>query len=185
MWRDEGALVFNGPDEQLLSGLAAGAAGGIGGTYAAMPELYLEIFRCFKAGEMEKGREVQNLQDVLHPGQHVRRHQGDPPPSGRAGYRRRPGASAGAGARRSGHHCSGPRDDPGRYREILLSEPPAFPWKSGGFVCGEDGPQSSLGRVLPGTRGRAPLQRGLAHPLQGLLHRRNLDDKDGDGRLRQ
>ena len=28
MWRDEGAVVFNGPDEQLLSGLAAGAAGG-------------------------------------------------------------------------------------------------------------------------------------------------------------
>ena len=37
MWRDEGALVFNGPDEQLLSGLAAGAVGGIGGTYGAMP----------------------------------------------------------------------------------------------------------------------------------------------------
>ena len=60
MWRDEGALAFNGPDEQLLSGLAAGAAGGIGGTYAAMPELYLEIFRCFQAGELAKGREVQN-----------------------------------------------------------------------------------------------------------------------------
>lgn len=60
MWRDEGVLVFNGPDEQLLSGLAAGAAGGIGGTYAAMPELYLEISRCFHAGELEKGREVQN-----------------------------------------------------------------------------------------------------------------------------
>ncbi len=60
MWRDEGALVFNGPDEQLLSGLAAGASGGIGGTYAAMPELYLEIFRCFHAGELAKGREVQN-----------------------------------------------------------------------------------------------------------------------------
>ena len=60
MWRDEGALAFNGPDEQLLSGLAAGAVGGIGGTYAAMPELYLEIYRCFQAGEREKGREVQN-----------------------------------------------------------------------------------------------------------------------------
>ena len=60
MWKDEGAIVFNGPDEQLLSGLAAGAIGGIGGTYAAMPELYLEIFRCFQAGELAKGREVQN-----------------------------------------------------------------------------------------------------------------------------
>ena len=60
MWRDEGALVFNGPDEQLLSGLAAGAAGGIGGTYGAMPELYLEIFRCFQNGELERGREIQN-----------------------------------------------------------------------------------------------------------------------------
>ena len=60
MWRDEGAVVFNGPDEQLLSGLAAGAIGGIGGTYAAMPELYLEILRCFQTGELEKGREVQN-----------------------------------------------------------------------------------------------------------------------------
>ncbi len=57
MWHDEGAVVFNGPDEQLLSGLAAGA---VGGTYAAMPELYLEIFRCFQAGELAKGREVQN-----------------------------------------------------------------------------------------------------------------------------
>ena len=60
MWRDEGVLVFNGPDEQLLSGLAAGACGGIGGTYAAMPELILGIFRCFGAGELEKGRALQN-----------------------------------------------------------------------------------------------------------------------------
>ena len=60
MWHDEGAVVFNGPDEQLLSGLAAGAIGGIGGTYGAMPELYLRIFRLFHEGGMEDGRQVQN-----------------------------------------------------------------------------------------------------------------------------
>ena len=60
MWRDEGALVFNGPDEQLLSGLAAGAVGGIGGTYAAMPELYLAIYRLFHEGKIAKAREIQD-----------------------------------------------------------------------------------------------------------------------------
>lgn len=60
MWRDEGAFVFNGPDEQLLSGLAAGAGGGIGGTYGAMPELYLKVFELYQVGDMAKGREVQN-----------------------------------------------------------------------------------------------------------------------------
>jgi len=60
MWRDEGALVFNGPDEQLLSGLAAGAAGGIGGTYAAMPELYLKIFSLFHEGRIDEAREIQD-----------------------------------------------------------------------------------------------------------------------------
>ncbi len=60
MWRDEGAIVFNGPDEQLLSGLVAGAIGGIGGTYAAMPELYLAIYRLVKQGEIAKAREIQD-----------------------------------------------------------------------------------------------------------------------------
>ena len=60
MWTDEGAFVFNGPDEQLLSGLAAGAGGGIGGTYGAMPELYLKVFELYQAGDMAKGWEVQN-----------------------------------------------------------------------------------------------------------------------------
>ena len=60
MWRDEGVIVFNGPDEQLLSGLAAGAIGGIGGTYGAMPELYLKIRELFLAGKMEEAREIQN-----------------------------------------------------------------------------------------------------------------------------
>ena len=60
MWRDEGAIVFNGPDEQLISGLVMGATGGIGGTYGAMPELYNELFRCVKDGQMDKALEIQN-----------------------------------------------------------------------------------------------------------------------------
>ena len=66
MWRDEGIkknrefMVFNGPDEQLISGLVMGATGGIGGTYGAMPELYVELYRCVKAGEMAKALEIQN-----------------------------------------------------------------------------------------------------------------------------
>ena len=60
MWIDEGAIVFNGPDEQLISGLVMGAVGGIGGTYSVMPQLYVELYRCVKAGEMAKALEIQN-----------------------------------------------------------------------------------------------------------------------------
>ncbi len=60
MWKDEGAIVFNGPDEQLICGLAMGAIGGIGGTYGAMPELYIEMRRAFLAGELLKAQEMQN-----------------------------------------------------------------------------------------------------------------------------
>ncbi len=59
-WRRTGALVFNGPDEQLLPGLAAGAVGGIGGTYAVMPELYLAIYRLYKQGDLATAREIQD-----------------------------------------------------------------------------------------------------------------------------
>ena len=66
MWRDEAIkqnrefVVFNGPDEQLISGLVMGAVGGIGGTYGAMPRLYVELYRCVKAGELAKALEIQN-----------------------------------------------------------------------------------------------------------------------------
>lgn len=60
MFRDAGAIVFNGPDEQLLAGLAIGAVGGIGGTYGVMPELYIRIRELFLAGKMEQAREIQN-----------------------------------------------------------------------------------------------------------------------------
>lgn len=60
LFRDEGVIVFNGPDEQLVSGLAMGAVGGIGGTYGAMPEVYLKIFDLFSQGKIEEAREIQN-----------------------------------------------------------------------------------------------------------------------------
>ena len=60
MWRDEGAVVFNGPDEQLISGLVMGATGGIGGTYGAMPELYVELYNCVKSSNLAKALEIQN-----------------------------------------------------------------------------------------------------------------------------
>ena len=60
MWRDEGAIVFNGPDEQLISGMVMGATGGIGGTYGAMPELYVKLFDLVKAGDLATALEIQN-----------------------------------------------------------------------------------------------------------------------------
>lgn len=66
MWADEGTkngrefIVFNGPDEQLISGLAMGAVGGIGGTYGAMPELYLKLYNLVQAGDLATARELQN-----------------------------------------------------------------------------------------------------------------------------
>lgn len=55
----EGFVVFNGPDEQLVAGLAIGADGGIGGTYGVMPELYLRIMELVKSGKLEEAQQVQ------------------------------------------------------------------------------------------------------------------------------
>ena len=66
MWRDEGIkqnrefVVFNGPDEQLISGLVMGAVGGIGGTYGAMPKLYLKLYELVKTGDLATALDLQN-----------------------------------------------------------------------------------------------------------------------------
>lgn len=68
MFKMEGGkdfVVFNGPDEQLISGLAMGADGGIGGTYAVMPELYLKIKELVDAGNMKEALKVQNAADEI------------------------------------------------------------------------------------------------------------------------
>ena len=46
--------------DRLISGLAMGAVGGIGGTYAVMPELYLAIYALTQAGDLAAAREIQN-----------------------------------------------------------------------------------------------------------------------------
>lgn len=56
----ENFLVFNGPDEQYLAGRIMGADGGIGGTYGAMPELFLTLDECFRAGRISAARKWQN-----------------------------------------------------------------------------------------------------------------------------
>ena len=59
-------IVFNGPDEQLVSGRAMGADGGIGGTYAVMPELILKINELVSKGEIERAREIQcQVNDII------------------------------------------------------------------------------------------------------------------------
>ena len=52
-------IIFNGPDEQFISGRVMGAEGAIGGTYGAMPELFLRMDRYVREGELEKAREIQ------------------------------------------------------------------------------------------------------------------------------
>ncbi len=60
MWKDAGAIVFNGPDEQLICGLVMGTVGGIGGTYGAMPELYIKMREEVLGGNLAKAQEMQN-----------------------------------------------------------------------------------------------------------------------------
>ena len=62
---ENGFVVFNGPDEQFVSGLAMGADGGIGGTYAVMPELFLKMYKLVHKGEMAKARALQYEADRI------------------------------------------------------------------------------------------------------------------------
>lgn len=53
-------VVFNGPDEQFVSGRMIGADGGIGGTYSVMPELFVTLNKLLIAGEREKACALQH-----------------------------------------------------------------------------------------------------------------------------
>ena len=54
-----GKLVFNGYDEALASGLLMGAQGGIGSTYNAMPETYLQLYHSAMSGGWDAVRAMQ------------------------------------------------------------------------------------------------------------------------------
>lgn len=51
--------VFNGPDEQFISGRVIGADAGIGGTYAVMPELFLHAESLLRRRDPDGARAVQ------------------------------------------------------------------------------------------------------------------------------
>lgn len=53
------SVIFNGPDEQFVAGRIMGADGGIGGTYAVMPELFLAANAAVEAGDFQKAQNIQ------------------------------------------------------------------------------------------------------------------------------
>ena len=55
----EDGIVFNGPDEQFVSGRVIGADAGIGGTYGAMPQLFLKMNALLSEGKIEEARKIQ------------------------------------------------------------------------------------------------------------------------------
>lgn len=61
----ENFVVFNGPDEQFVAGRVMGACGGIGGTYATMPELFLRMEKLIKAGKMEDAFAMQQAVNAI------------------------------------------------------------------------------------------------------------------------
>ena len=55
----EDYIVFNGPDEQFISGRIIGARGGIGGTYGVMPELFLKMNEALESKDLELAKAIQ------------------------------------------------------------------------------------------------------------------------------
>ena len=52
-------VIFAGEDSVVLPGLLAGACGGIGSTYNIMPQLFVKLWRAFRAGETAAAARVQ------------------------------------------------------------------------------------------------------------------------------
>ena len=59
-------IVFNGPEEKFVSGRVIGAGAGIGGTYGAMPELFLAMNESIESGDIKRARDIQyDVNDII------------------------------------------------------------------------------------------------------------------------
>ena len=56
----EDHIVFNGPDEQFISGRVIGAKAGIGGTYAVMPDLFLKLNQLIIDKDLDRAKVLQH-----------------------------------------------------------------------------------------------------------------------------
>ena len=65
MYGGKGFTVFNGPDEQFVSGRVIGADGGIGGTYAALVDLFLKMDVAIESNQISLARDIQNAVDEI------------------------------------------------------------------------------------------------------------------------
>ena len=60
-------IVFNGPDEQFISGRVIGENAGIGVTYGVMPDLFLKLNELIKESDFETAKELQYaINDVIY-----------------------------------------------------------------------------------------------------------------------
>ena len=60
-------VIFNGEDTALLSGLLAGACGGIGATYNLMPLHFVELWRCVLANDLQDAARTQaRINDIIN-----------------------------------------------------------------------------------------------------------------------
>lgn len=60
-------IVFNGPDEQFISGRLMGAKGGIGGTYGVMPDLFLKMNEALENKDWELAKAMQyDINNIIY-----------------------------------------------------------------------------------------------------------------------
>lgn len=57
----EDYVIFNGPDEQFISGRVIGAEGGIGGTYGMYPDLFLKMDELIRNDKLDAARKLQYM----------------------------------------------------------------------------------------------------------------------------